>query len=153
MSVTTRVIGAAVDRIEGREKVTGAARYAYEYAGDEVAYAMIVAASVAKGRIESVDAEPALALPGVKAVLWHENAPRLHEVDDAELAILQSDRVAYRGGIVAVAVADSFEIARQAARLVRVRYVEESHDVLLREDHPGLYKPEKVNPSFPTDTD
>ncbi len=153
MSISTRLIGAPIDRLEGREKVTGAAKYAYEYAGDEVAYAVLVAASVAKGRIEGVDAEPALALPGVTAVVWHENAPRLHEVPDAELAILQSDRVAYRGQIVAIVVADGYEAARQAARLVEVRYAEEPHDVLLREDHPGLYKPDKVNPSFPTDTE
>jgi xanthine dehydrogenase YagR molybdenum-binding subunit len=153
MSVSTRAIGAGLDRIEGREKVTGAAKYAYEYAGDEVAYAMLVTASVAKGRIEELDAQAALSLPGVHAVVWHGNAPRLHEVPDAELQILQSDRVAYRGGIVAVAIADSYETARQAARLVRVRYGQEPHDVELRGDHPGFYTPEKVNPNFPTDTD
>jgi xanthine dehydrogenase YagR molybdenum-binding subunit len=153
VSVAVGTIGAAVDRIEAREKVTGAAQYAYEYAGDEVAYGMIAAASVAKGRIEAVDAGDALGLPGVTAVLTHRNAPRLHEVGDAELEVLQSDRVAYRGQIVALAVADSFETARQAARLVRVEYAPEPHDVLLRPDHPGLYKPDKVNPSFPTDTE
>src|SRR5438270_9111622 len=98
MSVTpTRAIGAAVNRLEGREKVTGEAKYAYEYPQDQVAYATIVQSTVAKGRIERVDAGPALELPGVLAVLWHENAPRLHEVSDGELEILQSDRVAYRG--------------------------------------------------------
>ena len=64
----------------------------------------------------------ALALPGVHAVLWHGNAPRLHEVSDGELKVFQSDRVAYRGQIVAAVIADSYETARQAERLVRIEY-------------------------------
>jgi xanthine dehydrogenase YagR molybdenum-binding subunit len=153
MSVAaTRAIGAAVDRLEGREKVTGQARYAYEYRRAEVAYASIISSTVAKGAIRAVDAGPALAVPGVLAVLSHENAPRLHEVSDAELEVLQSDRVAYRGQIIGAVIADSYETARQAERLVRVEYAPEPHDVLLRADHPGLYQPEKVNPNYPADT-
>jgi xanthine dehydrogenase YagR molybdenum-binding subunit len=148
----TRAIGAAVDRLEGREKVTGQAKYAYEYRQDEVAYAAIIQSTIGKGSIRGVDARAALELPGVLAVLWHENAPRLHEVSDAELEILQSDRVAYRGQIIGAVIADSYETARQAERLVRVEYGAEPHDVLLRADHPGLYTPEKVNPNYPAVT-
>jgi xanthine dehydrogenase YagR molybdenum-binding subunit len=153
MSLTaTRVIGAAVDRLEGREKVTGQAKYAVEYRRDDVAYASIIQSTIAKGAIRAVHAGPALELPGVLAVLCHENAPRLHEVSDGELEVLQSDRVAYRGQIVGVVIADSYETARQAERLVHVEYAPEPHDVLLRPDHPGLYKPDKVNPNYPADT-
>ncbi len=152
-AVATRAIGAALDRIEGPDKVTGAAKYAYEYAGaEEAVYAAILQSSVAKGEIRAVDASAALALPGVLAVLTHENAPRLGEVDDAELAVLQSSRVAYRGQIVGVVVATSYETARQAERLVRIDYAEEAHDVELRADRDDLYKPDKVNPDFETDT-
>jgi len=52
-----------------------------------------------------------------------------------------------------VVIADSYETARQAERLVAVEYAPESHDVLLRADHPGLYKPEKVNPNYAPDTE
>jgi xanthine dehydrogenase YagR molybdenum-binding subunit len=153
MSVTAqRAIGAAVDRLEGREKVTGEARYAYEYHQDEVAYASIISSTIAKGRVRAVDAGPALELPGVLAVVWHGNSPKLHEVSDAELEVLQSERVAYRGQIVGAVIADSYETARQAERLVRFDYAPEPHDVLLRPDHPGLYKPDKVNPNYPADT-
>jgi CO/xanthine dehydrogenase Mo-binding subunit len=117
---SARTVLAAPDRVEGHEKVTGAARYAYEYAQDEVAYAAIVQARIAKGAVDSVDASAALALPGVLAVLSCENAPRLHQVDDEELALFQSRRVAYRGQVVAAVVADSYETARQARRLVRI---------------------------------
>jgi xanthine dehydrogenase YagR molybdenum-binding subunit len=154
MSLTpTSVIGAPVDRIEGREKVTGAAKYAYEYHPGEVAYAAAVQATIARGEIRALDAAAALALPGVLTVLWYENAPRLQEVADGELAILQSPRVAYRGQIVAGVIADSYETARQAERLIRLEYAIEEHDVALRSDHPGLYKPDTVNPRYETDTD
>jgi xanthine dehydrogenase YagR molybdenum-binding subunit len=146
-------VATALDRVEGREKVTGAASYAYEHEVGEVAYATIVQSTIARGEIRAVDAEAALALPGVVAVISCENAPQLNKVDDAELAVFQSNRVAYRGQIVAVVVASSLEVARAAERLVRIDYTEEPHDVELRVDHPKLYKPDKVNPGFETDTE
>jgi xanthine dehydrogenase YagR molybdenum-binding subunit len=154
MSVAVRgAIGAAIDRVEGREKVTGQAKYAYEYRHDEVAYAAIVQSTIAKGAVSSVDPGPVLELPGVHAVLWHANAPRLEEVSDGELEVLQSDRVSYRGQIVAAVVADSYETARQAERLLAITYAPEPHDVLLRADHPDLYTPDKVNPNYPAVTE
>ncbi len=150
---TTGAIGASLDRVEGREKVTGAAKYAYEHDLGEVAYAAIVQATIAKGEIRSVDPAAALAVPGVLAVLWYGNAPRLQRVDDGELALFQSNRVAYRGQIIAAVVADSLETARHAERLVGVEYAPAPHDTLLRVDHPALYKPDKVNPYYETDTE
>jgi xanthine dehydrogenase YagR molybdenum-binding subunit len=50
-------------------------------------------------------------------------------------------------------VAETFEIAREGEHAVRIDYEAEPHDVRLRPDHPGLYRPEKVNPDFPTDTE
>jgi len=154
MSVAvTGTIGAAVDRIEGREKVTGQAKYAYEYRQDEVAYGVIVQSTIANGAVRGLDASAALDLPGTRAVMWHDNAPRLHEVSDAELEVLQSDRISYRGQIVAAVIADSYETAQHAARLVAVDYAPEPHDVLLTADHPDLYTPDKVNPNYPAVTE
>src|SRR6266852_2336781 len=82
--------------------------------------------------------------PGVIAVLSHENAPRLAPLDDAELAVFQSDAVAYHGQFVAAVVAETPEIARQAASLVAVRYQEQPHDVELRADRADLYKPQSI---------
>ncbi|WP_149262488.1 xanthine dehydrogenase family protein molybdopterin-binding subunit [Actinomadura sp. K4S16] len=141
------------DRLESREKVTGTARYAFEYPVENAAYAAAVQASVAKGRIESVDAEAALKLPGVLAVLSCENAPELSDTSDGELALFQSRTVSYRGQFVAAVVAETLETAREAARLLRVEYTEEAPDVRLVADHKGLYKPDKVNPVFPADTE
>jgi xanthine dehydrogenase YagR molybdenum-binding subunit len=152
MSVAARSVGASLDRVEGREKVAGEAVYAFEHSPEGAVYAAIVQSTVAKGRVRAVDASAALALPGVLAVLTHENVPRLAE-QEGELAVLQSDRVAYRGQIVASVVAETLETARHAERLVRVEYDREPHDVELRVDHPRLYKPDKVNPSYDTDTE
>jgi xanthine dehydrogenase YagR molybdenum-binding subunit len=137
-----------LERVEGAAKVAGEARYAYEHGGGDVAYAWIVGATVARGRVRAVHAPP-----GLLAVLSFENAPRLEDPDDAELYVLQSPDVAYRGQAVALVVAESLEQAREGAARVRVDYDAEPHDVLLRPDHPGLYRPEKVNPAFPSDTE
>jgi xanthine dehydrogenase YagR molybdenum-binding subunit len=148
-----RSTGAAIDRVEGLDKVTGAARYAYEYEDDQVAYAWGVQSTIAKGQLLSVDGRAALAVPGVLAVIWYQNAPRLSQIDDRDLLLFQSDRVAFRGQLVAAVVAETSETARRAAELVTVRYAPEPHDVVLRPDHPGLYKPPTVFPAFPTDTE
>jgi xanthine dehydrogenase YagR molybdenum-binding subunit len=124
------VVGEPLDRVDGRLKVTGAARYAYEHPVEDVAYAVGVQSTIAKGRIVSVDVSAALALEGVIGVLWHENAPCL-QTGDAELEVLQSDAVAFRGQFVAVVVAATAQIARHAAALVEVRYEVEPHDVVL----------------------
>lgn len=152
MSVAAeRVLGLPVSRLEGRDKVQGRATYAYEYELEHVAYGALLCATVAKGTIRSIDAGAALGEDGVLAVLTYENAPELPSAE-GELAILQGPRVAYRNQIVGVVVAESYEAARHAERLVRFEYDGEEHDVELRADHPGLYKPDKVNPQFPTDT-
>jgi len=152
VSVATKSVGAALSRVDGRAKVTGQARYAFEEPVEGVAYAAAVTATIAAGEIDAIDAQRALALPGVLAVISHDNAPRLGETDDGELLLFQSDTVHYRGQIVAAVVAETLEAAREAAACVRVDYAARDHDVELTAEHPRLYNPEKVNPSFPADT-
>lgn len=152
MSTLTSTPSRPLDRIEGVEKVTGTARYAYEQrTDDEVTYGALVQSRIAKGSVRTLDAGAASDIPGVLAVIWAENAPELD--GEGELAVMQSRRVAYRGQIVACVVADTLETARRAAELVEVDYESEPHDVRLRPDHPELYTPEKVNPSFPSVTE
>jgi xanthine dehydrogenase YagR molybdenum-binding subunit len=145
-------------RLEGEEKVTGAARYAFEQQADDLLHAWIVPATRAPSRIRSIDADAALAHPGVERVITHESAPRLTATDDAELLVLQSDRVAYRGQAVALVLAESIEAAREGARLVQVHYEGGPEgggapDVELSETHPKLYAPEEVNAGFATDSE
>ncbi|MEV1179322.1 molybdopterin cofactor-binding domain-containing protein, partial [Nonomuraea sp. NPDC049784] len=141
-----------MNRIEGQVKVTGLATYAAEYPVEGVTYAYPVQSRIAKGRIKRIDGRDALAMPGVLAVLSSEEPPRLARAAEGELALFQSRDVAYRGQIVAAAVADTYENARAAADAIVVEYEQDIHDVTLRADHPNLYQPEVVNPNYPCDT-
>ncbi|MER5377517.1 xanthine dehydrogenase family protein molybdopterin-binding subunit [Streptomyces sp. NPDC002553] len=146
-------VGAPVERREGHEKVTGAARYAAEFASPGRLFARPVPATVARGRVTDVDASEALRLPGVVDVLTHENAPRLGEPDDATLAVLQGPEVPHRGWCVALVVAESPEAAREGAAAVRVSCAREPHDVILSASHPRAYVPEKANGGYPAVTE
>src|SRR5438094_6493043 len=152
MQLIMRAIGASLDRVDGTQKVTGAAKYAYEYPVERVTYAFPVQSTIAKGRVVSIDTSAARALPGVIAVLSNENAPRLAPVDDAELAVFQSEAITYCGQFVAAVVAETLGMARQAAELVVVRYEEQPHDVELRADRTDLYKPQSVSLFYESDT-
>ncbi|MGW4466425.1 xanthine dehydrogenase family protein molybdopterin-binding subunit [Micromonospora sp. NPDC004704] len=145
-------VGRPHTRLEGREKVTGAARYAVEYPVDGVVYAWPVQADVVRAGITRVGADAALATPGVLTVLWYANAPRLHSETNVDLFLLQRPEVHFRGQVVALVVAESLEAAREAAGLVHVDYDTLPHSTVLTETHPGLYSPDHVNPSYPTDT-
>ncbi|MFZ0387034.1 MAG: xanthine dehydrogenase family protein molybdopterin-binding subunit, partial [Solirubrobacteraceae bacterium] len=154
MSTTspTGAIGMPLRRIDGVLKVTGTAPYAFEQPVEQPVYAHLLLSDVARGTIAAVESEDASAMDGVLLVLTHENAPRLAQDDNQELFILQDTEVHFRGQIVGAVIAESPEIAREAAARVRITYHQQPHDVVLRVDHPGLYKPDQVNPRFETDT-
>ena len=129
------LIGKPIARVDGRLKVTGKAPYAYEVqeAPGAPAYGFIVEATIAKGRIADIDASAAEKAPGVLMVMTHRNAPKQGAwgpVDAKDRFArsspqLASDRVRYYGEAVAFVVAESFEVARAAAKLVRIRYAVE----------------------------
>jgi xanthine dehydrogenase YagR molybdenum-binding subunit len=145
-------IGRDLARRDGAAKVRGTATYAYETDVDAPAYAHPVQATVARGRVSEVDTAAAEAVEGVLAVITVDSAERLASTEDAELAVLQGREVAFRGQLVGVVVAETSELARQAADAVRVTYVEQPHDSVLSADRDDLYTPEKVNPDNETDT-
>src|ERR1700688_2072259 len=118
------VVGKPLDRVDGRLKVTGGARYAYEVEqGPTTAYGYVVEASIGKGQIKSIDTGPAERAPGVILVLTYRNAPEQgagnHHVAHP---VLTGPEGQYYGVTVAFVVADTFEEARAAAYLVRVSY-------------------------------
>lgn len=149
-TTVTGAVGSARTRVEGRAKVTGAARYAGEIPFAELAHGWLVLSTVARGRIRSVEDAPVREMPGVLAVLHHENAPR---VDTAYMGMLgppnpvvgifQHDRVPFMGWPVALVVAETSEEARAAAEALVVRYEEEPHDVGFIAGHAGAYTPDE----------
>jgi xanthine dehydrogenase YagR molybdenum-binding subunit len=136
------LIGKPVDRVDGRLKVTGKARYAAEFKREGLVHGALVMSTIANGRIRSIDSRDAEALPGVLAVISHLNAPRLRFpeartgvdpklVDDKiapvfgrTLRVLQEDTIYFNGQPVAVVVAETLEQARYAASLVQIKYEE-----------------------------
>ena len=124
------VIGSALSRVDGPLKITGAAKYAAEFGPDGITYAVIVQSTVPRGRVVRLDTGDAERAPGVLLVMSHRNAPALPAGGKAAinppagrtLSLFQDDVVHYNGQPIAVVVADSFERATDAARLVQVSY-------------------------------
>ncbi len=129
-------IGTATSRIDGIAKVTGAAKYAAEFNTPGLVHASLVTSTVTKGRITRIDDSAAKAIKGVLAVLTHENRPPMADKDEAykdEVAPedgspyrpLYDSKIMFNGQPVAVVVAETSEIARHAASLVKVEYATE----------------------------
>lgn len=114
------VLGQPLDRIDGPAKVTGAALYAYEHAPAGTAYAAIVGAPVARGRVTRIDTAAAEALPGVLAVIHGDPRMPAGESSSQALASAGTDEIFHYGQAVAIVVAETQAQAREAARLVRV---------------------------------
>src|SRR5690606_34564839 len=70
-------VGQPLSRLEGRQKVTGAAEYAADYKVPGLLYGYVVSSTITKGKIIRIDTSAAKALPGVVEVLTHENRPSL----------------------------------------------------------------------------
>ncbi|RDI76129.1 Aerobic-type carbon monoxide dehydrogenase large subunit CoxL/CutL-like [Gaiella occulta] len=110
-------------RADGKEKVTGAGRYTADLSLKGELHAAFRYADHTHARILRIDATAARALPGVLAVITHEDVPDVlygGMVQDRRL--FARDTVRFEGDIVAAVAALTPEIARQAAALVEVDY-------------------------------
>jgi xanthine dehydrogenase YagR molybdenum-binding subunit len=148
-TAATPAVGTSHTRMEGRAKVTGAARYSGEIPFAELAHGWLVLSTIARGRIRSVESGPVLAMPGVLAVLHYGNAPHLEEVvglfgPNPVIQVFQHDRVPHVGWPVALVVAETSEQAREAADALVVSYDQEPHDVAFSAGHPGMYTPDNT---------
>jgi CO/xanthine dehydrogenase Mo-binding subunit len=110
-------------RPDGKEKVTGTGRYTADLNVTGQAHAAFRYADHTHAHILSIDTSAARALPGVLAVVTHEDVPDVlygGMVQDRRL--FARDTVRFEGDIVAGVAALTQEIARQAAALVEVEY-------------------------------
>lgn len=119
-----KVVGKPVDRIDGPLKTTGTAPYAYERhdVAPNAAYGYIVGSAIAKGRIDSMDISAAKAAPGVIAIVTAQNAGKLGKGNFNTALLLAGPEIQHYHQAIALVVAETFEQARAAARLLRVDY-------------------------------
>jgi xanthine dehydrogenase YagR molybdenum-binding subunit len=105
-----KIVGQPVDRIDGRLKTTGRAPYAYERydIAPNAAYGYVIGAGIPKGRILSIDASAAQALPGVLAVVTAENAGKLGKGSTNAAPLLGGPEVAHYHQAIGLVVAESF---------------------------------------------
>ncbi len=150
-------IGTPTSRVDGHAKVTGAAKYAAEFATADLVHGAVVTSTIAKGRIARINVSDALRVEGVLDVLTHENRPGMASSSSAykddvapeqgsPFRPLYDDKVMFSDQPIALVVAESFEAARFAASLVGVEYKADAHntDLLTQRDKAFVVsKPEK----------
>lgn len=150
----SNIIGKPVDRVDGLFKVTGGAQYAADFKIENVAHAVLVMSTIAKGRIRSIDTRAALGAPGVFAVITHLNAPRLRTIEPKQregtapkvgeyLRPLQSDVIRFNGQPIAVVVASTLEQAEYAATLVRASYAQQKHATRVEDELARAFPPKE----------
>jgi len=117
-------VGADAGRPDGIPKVKGEFQYASDLWLDGMIWGVTLRSPHPYARIRSVDIGPALATPGVSAVLTHEDVPgsKLYGLEIVDQPVLAVDTVRYQGEPVALVAADHPEIARQAAKKIAVDY-------------------------------
>ncbi len=121
--MTTKFIGEAINRIDGYLKVTGTANYSTDFPIKNVAHAYILKSTIAAGKISEIDTDAASKSPGVIGVITYKNAFKLTGSGNLRGGgILQEPTVDFYGQHIAVVVAETYEQARHAARLIKVTY-------------------------------
>jgi xanthine dehydrogenase YagR molybdenum-binding subunit len=154
-----KLVGKPLNRVDGRLKVTGAAKYAAEFPLEGLVHAVIVPSTIPSGMITRVDTSAAEQAPGVLAVLSPEKPlkfasdPATKEFPlDPALHVLQSRRVDYQHQPVALVIADTLERATHAAALVSVQYQADKPRLDMKEERAQAYKPQMIL-FLPTDHD
>ncbi|HEY2551979.1 MAG TPA: xanthine dehydrogenase subunit D [Streptosporangiaceae bacterium] len=123
-SPVTGGIGASPRRPDGTPKVTGKFAYGSDLWTDDMIWGVTLRSPHPHAEIASIDIGPALATTGVYAVLTHQDVPGaiMTGLELADQPVLAQDIVRYQGEPVALVAADHPEIARQAAKKIKVSY-------------------------------
>ena len=143
-----RYIGRATDRIDGPLKTTGTAPYAYEQhaAAPNAAYGHVLGAGIAKGRIVSMEIAAAQRAPGVLAVVTADNAGKLGKGKMNTARLLGGPEIQHYHQAIALVVAETFEQARAATKLIEVKYAEQKGRYDLAAAKSSATKPKEDKP-------
>ncbi|MEV4564736.1 molybdopterin cofactor-binding domain-containing protein [Nonomuraea sp. NPDC049419] len=117
-------IGASARRPDATLKVTGEFAYASDLWLEGMVWGATLRSPHPSAWIRSIDAGPALRMPGVRAVLTHEDVPgaKYFGLEHKDQPVLAIDEVRYQGEPVALVAADHPETARRAAAAIEVVY-------------------------------
>ena len=121
-------IGDPLNRVDGRLKVTGGAKYSGEFKLPGMTYGVLVPAAITNGTITNIDTKAAQQAPGVLAVITPFNAPKVpgYQPDAPQpmkgLKLFNDNLVHFNGQPIALVVAETFERATYAASLVKASY-------------------------------
>jgi xanthine dehydrogenase YagR molybdenum-binding subunit len=149
-------IGATLNRVDGRAKVRGEARYSAEIALPGLAHAILVDSPVANGRITRIDSADAERAAGVLGVLSHLNLPKIPGTPRLLPSLvglaapgqsffpMQDDVIHYAGQHVALVIADTIERAEFAASLLRVEYEFSPPVTQLEQVREQMYEPQRI---------
>src|ERR1700761_5150536 len=137
------VIGTAQNRLDGPAKVTGVAHYGSDVPFSNPAYGYLVTSTIARGRIVSFDLKDARTLSGVIDIFTYQNIGKIEAGKTfdgggymgSSIAPMESAEILHDGQIVAIVIADTFEIARDAAHRVKIAYAPETPSASF--DSPG----------------
>jgi xanthine dehydrogenase YagR molybdenum-binding subunit len=149
-----------MNRVDGRLKVTGGARYAAEFPLQNMAHAVIIQSTIARGQIKNIDTSIAEKAPGVLAIITHLNAPKVVQTAGSQtsgdaapeggdefskpVAVLKDANIDYYGQHIGVVIAETFEQAKHATELVKVTYNQERPAIILNKNLNRAYKPDKL---------
>jgi CO/xanthine dehydrogenase Mo-binding subunit len=129
MSTATRTLRrgqatTAERRTDAVPKVTGEFAYSSDLHAAGMLWGHTVRSPHAHARVLAIDVSVARAMPGVHAVLTHEDVPgqKTYGLEFADQPVLAIDRVRYFGEAVAIVAAEEPEQARRAAAAVQVEY-------------------------------
>ncbi len=123
LDTTSGMIGASLARPDALGKVTGEARYPADLIQPGMLHLQVVFAGRPSARITSLETQPALAHPGVVAVLTAADVPyNAFGLIDADQPVLCGDVVRFEGDKVALVAAETKEAAKAGAKLVAVAY-------------------------------
>jgi len=148
----TPAIGQPLRRVDGRQKVTGQARYAAEHAVPGCVHGVLVTSTIAAGRIAHLDTQAAAQVPGVLAIVSHLNSPKVpgyenpqpdERVEGQQLRVFFDDKIQYNNQPVALAIASTLEQAQYAASLVRVQYEQAASQTDITKNLAHSYPPKR----------
>jgi xanthine dehydrogenase D subunit len=143
-ATVTGAVGDSPLRPDGTLKVKGEFAYSSDMWHDDMIWGATMRSPHPHARIRGIDTGPALATPGVYAVLTHEDVPvNIYGLEHADQPVLAENVVRYQGEPVAIVAADHPETARRAAARVRVDWevLEPVTDAraAMRQDAPVLH--------------